>query len=90
MPAYNLTITLRSDNGTLTQMVMLTEKDYQVHWITYTATSESFPIYQNDFSKHYDQFVCHHELIARAVRFPNFITGRLTKRDRPSDCAMSE
>jgi hypothetical protein len=42
MPAYNLTITSPSDNGTITQMVMLTEKDYQVYWITYTATSESF------------------------------------------------
>lgn len=50
MPAYNLTVTSPNDNGTITQMVMLTEKNYQVYWITYTATSKAFPTYQNDFS----------------------------------------
>jgi hypothetical protein len=51
MPAYNLTLTATNENGVaITQTVMMTEKDYEVCALVFSATSESFPTYQNDFS----------------------------------------
>jgi hypothetical protein len=57
MPAYNLTLTATTSSGvTLKQMVMMTEKDYQVYQLTYVTTPALFPDYQNDFSNMTNSF----------------------------------
>jgi hypothetical protein len=51
MPAYTLTATATTQSGVVVkQMMVMTEKDYQVYTLTYTATQGLFPDYQNDFS----------------------------------------
>ncbi|MGZ7180374.1 MAG: PsbP-related protein [Halobacteriota archaeon] len=56
MPAYNLTLTATPSGVTIKQMVMMTEKDYQVYTLTYSTTPALFPDYQNDFSNMTNSF----------------------------------